>query len=142
MCYHIREQIKVNLLCAKNPSDAKDPYFVVSSIDDILGFLYRKRMQIEGAFRDMKSLYGSKELVLKDAEQSRFETIFLLVIISMGMVFILYEKSGYRWSKYYNTSSRKEYSLIRVIKAKLRDSWVNLRLDPLFTLDNVCFFGV
>lgn len=142
MYYHIRERIKVNLLCAENPSDAEDPYFVVSSIDDILGLLYRKRMQIEEAFRDLKSLYGFKELVLRDTDQVRFETIFLLVIISMGMIFILYEKSGYRWSKYYNTSSRKEYSLIRVIKEKLRDSWTNLRLDPLFTLDNVCFYEV
>jgi len=80
--------------------------------------------------------------VLKDTEQSRFELLFLLVIISMGMVFILYEKSGYRWSKYYNTSCRKGYSLIRVIKEKLRDSWVNLRINPLFTLDNACFYEV
>lgn len=79
-------------------------------------------MQIEEAFRDLKSLYGFKELVLKDTEQARFELMFLLVIISMGMILMLYEKSGYRWSKYYNTSSRKEYSLIRVIKEKLRDS--------------------
>ena len=87
-------------------------------------------------------MFGFKDLVLKDTEQSRFELLFLLVIISMGMVFILYEKSGYRWSKYYNTSCRKEYSLIRVIKEKLRDSWVNLRINPLFTLDNACFYEV
>ena len=119
-----------------------DQYFVVSNVDDSLVLLYSKRMQIEECFRDLKSLFGFMQLVLKDTEQDRFEIIFLLVIISMGMIFILYEKSGYRWSKYYNTSSRKEYSLIRVIKEKLRDSWVNLRLDPLFTLDNVCFYEV
>jgi hypothetical protein len=142
MCYHIKERIKVNLLSAKNASDEEDPYFVISNVDDSLGLLYSKRMQIEECFRDLKSLFGFRQLVLKDTEQSRFEIIFLLVIISMGMVFILYEKSGYRWSKYYNTSCRKEYSLIRVIKEKLRDSWVNLRLDPLFTLDNVCFYEI
>jgi hypothetical protein len=142
MSYHIRERIKVNLLSAKNPSDEKDPYFVVSSIDDILDLLYKKRMQIEEGFRDLKSLFGLNELVLKDTEQSRFELLFLLVIIAMGMIFILYEKSGYRWSKYYNTSCRKEYSLIRVIKEKLRDSWINLRINPLFTFDNACFYEV
>jgi hypothetical protein len=142
MYYHIRKQIKVNLYCGENPSDEEDPYFVVSSIDDSLGLLYSKRMQIEEGFRDLKSLFGFKDLVLKDTEQGRFELMFLLVIISMGMILILYEKSGYRWSKYYNTSSSKEYSLIRVIKEKLRDSWVNLRLDPLFTLDNVRFYEV
>jgi len=140
--YHIKKQIKVNLYSARNPSDDDDPYFVVSSLDDSLGLLYKKRMQIEEAFRDLKSLFGLKELVLKDTEQSRFELIFLLVIVSMGMILMLYEKSGYRWSKYYNTSSRKEFSLIRVIKEKLRDSWINLRLDPLFTLDNACFYEV
>jgi len=142
MYYHIKKQVKVNLYSAKNPSDDSDPYFVVSNIDDILGLLYKKRMQIEEAFRDMKSLFGFKELVLKDTEQSRFEIIFLLVMISMGMIVILYEKSGYRWSKYYNTSSRKEFSLIRVIKEKLRDSWINLRLDPFWTLDNVSFYEI
>ena len=142
MYYHIKKQVKVNLYSAKNPLDERDPYFVVSNVDDSLGLLYKKRMQIEESFRDMKSLFGFKELVLKDTEQSRFEIIFLLVIISMGMIVILYEKSGYRWSKYYNTSSRKEYSLIRVIKEKIRDSWINLRLDPLFTFDNVRFYEV
>lgn len=53
---------------AKNPSDDDDPYFVVSSVDDSLGLLYKKRMQIEEAFRDLKSLFGLKELVLKDTE--------------------------------------------------------------------------
>jgi hypothetical protein len=28
----------------------------------------------------------------------------------MGLLFLLFEKSGYRWSKYYNTSCRKEFS--------------------------------
>lgn len=142
MYYHIKKQIKVNLYSAKNPSDEEDPYFVVSNIDDALSLLYKKRMQIEEAFRDLKSLFGFKKLVLKDTEQSRFELIFLLVIISMGMILMLYEKSGYRWSKYYNTSSRKEFSLIRVIKEKLRDSWINLRLDPFWTLDNAYFYDV
>lgn len=140
MFYHIREKIKVNLFSGKNPSDEDDPFFVVSNVDDSLSLLYSKRMQIEEGFRDLKSLFGFKELVLKDTEQTRFELLFLLVIMSMGMILILYEKSGYRWSKYYNTASSKEYSLIRVIKEKLRDSWANLRLDPFFALNYVCFY--
>ncbi|MDQ1317920.1 MAG: family transposase, partial [Candidatus Poribacteria bacterium] len=94
MYYHIKKQVKVNLYSAKNPSDERESYFVVSNVDDSLGLLYKKRMQIEESFRDMKSLFGFKELVLNDKEQSRFEIIFL-------------------------------FSLIRVIKEKLRDSWVN-----------------
>ena len=53
MSYHIKERIKVNLLCAKNPSDEEDPFFVVSNVDDSLGMLYSKRMQIEEGFRDI-----------------------------------------------------------------------------------------
>lgn len=142
MYYHLREQIKVNLFCAPNEADEDDPFFVVSNVDDSIGLLYKKRMQIEEAFRDLKSLFGFRDLVLKNTEQERYEFIFLLVIISMGMILLLYEKSGYRWSKYYNTSCRKEYSLIRVVKEKLRDSWVNLRIDPWFTLDDADFYEV
>jgi hypothetical protein len=64
-----------------------DQYFVVSNVDDSLVLLYSKRMQIEECFRDLKSLFGFMQLVLKDTEQDRFEIIFLLVIISMGMIF-------------------------------------------------------
>ena len=42
VCYHIREQIKVNLLSAKNPSDGYDPFFAVSNVDDSLGLLYSR----------------------------------------------------------------------------------------------------
>jgi hypothetical protein len=121
-----------------NPSDEDEPYFVVSSIDDTLSLLYKKRTQIEESFRDLKSLFEFKELVLKDTEQDRFELLFLLVIISMGMILILYEKSVYRCSSYY----RKGFSLIRIIKEKLRDSWIHFRLDPFWMLDNACFYEV
>jgi len=45
-------------------------------------------------------------VVLKDLEQNRFDLVFLLIKISMGMLMILYEKSGYRWSVYYNKSCK------------------------------------
>jgi len=102
MFYHIRERVKINLLSSENPSNKADPFFVVSSVDDTIRMLYSKRMQIEECFRDIKSLFGFRKLVIKSTEQTRFELLLLLVIISMGMILILYEKSGYRWSKYYN----------------------------------------
>lgn len=58
--YHIKKQVKINLYIAKNHSEENDPYFVVSNLDDNLVLLYKKRMQIEEAFRDMKSLFGFK----------------------------------------------------------------------------------
>ncbi|MDQ1328729.1 MAG: family transposase, partial [Candidatus Poribacteria bacterium] len=39
MYYHIKKQVKVNLYSAKNPSDERESYFVVSNVDDSLGLL-------------------------------------------------------------------------------------------------------
>lgn len=139
--YHIKEQINVNLFCSDNHTKG-DPLFVVSNIDGGLGLIYSRRIQIEEAFRDMKSLFGFKELSLKDNSQSRVELLFFLVIISMGLILLLYEKSGYRWSKYYNTTIRKEYSLTRVIKEKLGYLWSRYRFEPFFDLSRIIFYEV
>jgi len=136
--YHSQERITVNLFCAEDDSDKDDPVFIVSNIDDGIGLLYRLGMRIEEAFRDMKTLF----LVLKDTEQPRVERILMLVIIGMGLLFLLFEKSGYRWSKYYNTSCRKEFSLIHVIADRIRVSWANLVTTSWFSLRNAVFYRV
>jgi len=140
--YHLGKRIKMNLFCAENGSKEDDPVFIVSDMDDTIDLIYRKRMQIEEGFRDLKSLFGFKHLVLKKPTQERVELLFLLVIISMGLLFLLFEKSGYRWCKYYNTSCRKEFSLIHVIKEEVKDSWANLRISPWFSLHNAVFYRV
>ena len=77
----------------------------------------------------------------------------MLVIIGMGLLYIpcdaiakaqilLFEKSGYRWSKYYSTSCRKEFSLIHAIKEKVRDSCTDLRISAWFSLHNAVFYRV
>jgi hypothetical protein len=116
--------------------------FLVSDMDDMLALIHRKRTQIEEGFRDIKSLFGFEDLALTKPTQQRVELLFLLVIISMGLLFLLFEKSGYRWSKYYNTSCRKEFSLIHVIKDKVSDSWANLRISPWFSLHNAVFYSI
>jgi len=138
--YHNQERITVNLFCAEDDSDPDDPVFIVSNIDDGIGLLYRLRMRIEEAFRDVKSLFGFRHLVLKDTKQSRVERILMLVIIGMGLLFLLFEKSGYRWSKFYNTSSSKEFSLIHVIADTIRVSWAGLVTKPWFSLYNAVFY--
>lgn len=140
--YHKTERIEVNLFCAEDDSDPDDPVFIVSNIHDGIGLLYRLRMRIEEAFRDMKSLFGFRHLVLKDTEQPRVEQILMLVIIGMGLLFLLFEKSGYRWSRYYNTSCRKEFSLIHVIADRIRVSWANLVTTSWFSLRNAVFYRV
>ena len=143
--YHLKQQIKVNLFCGEDDrlrKDKDDPAFIISDTDDLIDLIYRKRTQIEEGFRDLKSLFGFRHLVLKKPTQERVEMMFLLVIIAMGLLFLLFEKSGYRWSKYYNTPCRKEFSLIHVIKDVVSDSWTNLRISPWFSLRNAVFYCV
>lgn len=140
--YNLGKPIRMNLFCAQNDKDVDDPVFLVSDMDDMIALIHRKRTQIEEGFRDIKSLFGFKALVLKKPTQKRVELLFLFVIISMGMLFLLFEKSGYRWSRFYNTSCRKEFSLIRVIKEVVSDSWANLRISPWFTFENAAFYCV
>ena len=140
--YHLSRQLELNLFCCQNTKKEDDPVFIISDLDDALGELYKKRMDIEERFRDIKTLFGFRQLVLKDPTQSRIEILFLMAIISMGLLFLLFEKSGYRWAKFYNTSSRKEFSLIHVIKDRIRDAWVNLRVNPWFSLTHVRFYNI
>ena len=140
--YHLGKQLELNLFCGQNPKDEDDPVFIISDLDDALGELYKKRMDIEEGFRDIKTLFGFRQLVLKKPTQSRIEILFLLAIISMGLLFLLFEKSGYRWSKFYNTSYSKEFSLIHVIKEKIKAAWGNLRVSPWFSLNHVRFYNI
>ena len=141
--YHLGNPIKVNLFCGEDDrvnKDKADPAFIISDTDDLIDLFYRKRPQIEEGLRDLKSLFGFRHLVLKKATQQRVEILFLLAIISMGLLFLLFEKSGYRWAKFYNTASSKEFSLIRVIKDKVSDSWTGLRINPFFSLRGAVFY--
>lgn len=143
--YHLGKPIKVNLFCGEDDrvnKDRDDPAFIISDMDDLIDLIYQRRPQIEEGFRDLKTLFGFRHLVLKKPTQERVEMMFLLVIIAMGLLFLLFEKSGYRWAKYYNTSSSKEFSLIHVIKDKISDSWTGLRINPFFSLHSAVFYRV
>ena len=67
----------MNLFCTDNESKDDDPVFIVSDMDDTIDLIYRKRMQIEEGFRDLKSLFGFKHLFLKKPTQERVELMFL-----------------------------------------------------------------
>ena len=43
-----------------------DPVFLVSDMDDMIDLIHRKRTRIEEGFRDLKSLFGFRHLVLKN----------------------------------------------------------------------------
>ena len=130
--YHKDKRIRVNLYCAWYES-YNEPMLLVSNQACNLLLLYRQRMKIEEAFRDLKSLFGFRDLVLKDDCQQRVELLWLMCVMSMGLSFLLYEKSGYRWAKEKN-DNRKRLSLITVIKGKLKECFQSFKLKPSFSL--------
>jgi hypothetical protein len=132
MVYHQDKRIRVNLYCAWDDS-YDDPMLLVSNQACHLLLLYRQRMKIEEAFRDLKSLFGFRSLVLKDHCQQRIELLWLLCIMSMGLSFLLYEKSSYRWAKEKN-DNHKRFSLINTIKQMLKQRFKSFRLKPSFSL--------
>jgi len=130
--YHNDKRIRVNLYCAWDES-YDEPMLLVSNQACNLLLLYSQRMKIEEAFRDLKSLFGFRSLVLKDDSQPRVELLWLMSVMSMGLSFLLYEKSGYRWAKEKN-DNHKRLSLINVIKRKLKECFKSFKLKSSFTL--------
>ena len=107
--------------------------FLVSNALFRLPQIYKLRMQIEQSFRDLKSLFGFKNLVLKQEDQERVEMLLCLVCITMGILMMTFEKSADRWMRAWYPK-RKIASLVRVIKRVVMDSWKGLSLDPYFSL--------
>jgi hypothetical protein len=130
--YHKEKRIRVNLYCAWD-DNYDEPMLLVSNQAYNLLMLYSQRMKIEEAFRDLKSLFGFRSLVLKDDCQQRVELLWLMCVMSMGLSFLLYEKSGYRWAKQKN-DNHKRFSLINVIKQMLKERFKSFRLKPSFSL--------
>ena len=132
--YHKEKRLRLHLYC--DPQE-EDPFYVVSNQLFALQLIYRLRMQIEQCFRDLKSLFGFKYLVLRIVDQDRVEMLFCLVVMSMGLLLLKYEKSGYRWMR--ELSKKKMYSLVRVIKRVVRDSWSGFKLEGYFSLSEACY---
>ena len=136
--YHRTEQIEL-CLYAIIDERFKEPMFLISNhqTTEYLHRVYQKRMQIEEGFRDLKSCIGFRSLNLKKVSQSRVSLLWLLAIITYGLLFLLYEKSGYRWADEWNNGSQKTYSLIEVIKRVVYEGWRDFCLDPFFVLTDV-----
>ena len=84
-------------------------------------------MKIEHGFRDIKSCFGFGDLVLKKGAKSRISVLWFLAVITYGLLFMLHQKSGYRWLKEL-CKGQKAYSLIRVIKRVVSEAWDKLYL--------------
>ena len=94
---------------------------------------YKRSLQIEHGFRDIKSGFGFGKLSLKRPTNAGINRLWLLGCLSYGLLFVPYQKSAYRWAKAFNTHP-KTYSLITIIKRVIEDAWVGGCLNPGFTL--------
>ena len=67
--YHTTESLPLNLYVVRDEA-FKDPMYLISNriAGRQIHTCYKRRMQIEHGFRDIKSCFGFKELVLKKQE--------------------------------------------------------------------------
>ncbi len=133
--YQTHEQIPVQLYIIRDEA-FKDPMYLISNrlSGHQIHHCYKRRMQIEHGFRDIKSCFGFGKLVLKKPTQARLEVLWLAACLSYGLLFISYEKvASTHWQKAYNSNNRKTFSVITVIKRVLTDLWNQHFLISFFT---------
>ena len=133
--YQAQEQIPVQLYIIRDKA-FKDPMYLISNrlSGHQIHHCYKRRMQIEHGFRDIKSCFGFGKLVLKKPTQTRLEVLWLAACLSYGLLFISYEKvASTHWQKAYNSNNRKTFSVITIIKRVLTDLWNQHFLIAFFT---------
>ena len=133
--YQAHEQIPLQLYIIRDAA-FKDPMYLVSNgvSGHQIRHCYKRRMQIEHGFRDIKSCFGFGELVLKKPTQIRLDVLWLCACLSYGLLFISYEKvASTHWQKAYNRNNRKTFSVITIIKRVLTDLWNQHFLLSFFT---------
>ena len=133
--YQAQEQIPVQLYIIRDVA-FKDPMYLISNrlSGHQIHHCYKRRMQIEHGFRDIKSCFGFGKLVLKKPTQARLEILWLAACLAYGLLFISYEKvASTHWQKAYNSNNRKTFSVITVIKRVLTDLWNQHFLIAFFT---------
>ena len=130
--YHTTHQIPVQLYVRRN--NPKDPMYLISNrvCGHQLYHTYKRRMQIEHGFRDIKACFGFGKLVLKKPTHQRVAILWLLACLAYGLLFLSYEKSATRWTKAFN-GYQKRYSVINVIKRVITDFWHPEYLLSFFT---------
>ena len=132
--YHATEQIQINLYVVRDARFTEPMYLISSHLTGRqIHHYYKRRMQIEHGFRDIKTTFGFRNLTLKKPTKPRINLLWLLACLTYGLLFITYEKSGDRWTKAVNTT-QKTYSLITVIKRTIADAWLGWVLNPWFSL--------
>ena len=132
--YQMHEQIPLQLYIIRDET-FKDPMYLISNrlSGHQIHHCYKRRMQIEHGFRDIKSCFGFRNLTLKKPTQARIDILWFSACLAYGLIFISYEKAATHWEKAYNRNNRKTLSVITVIKRVLTDLWNQHFLISFFT---------
>jgi len=123
--YQNTEALRLNLYVVRDEAH-DDPMYLISN--RIKGrqihTYYKRRMQVEHGFRDIKSCFNFKDLVLKKSEKPRIQLLFLIVVFAYGLLFLTYEKAAGIWAKAFE-AKRKIYSVITIIKKVIDEMWTH-----------------
>ena len=123
--YQRQEQIPLQLYIVRDAA-FKDPMYLISNrlSGHQIHQCYKRRMQIEHGFRDIKSCFGFGALVLRKPTQARVEVLWLAACLAYGGLFMSYKKvASTHWQQAYNHPNRKSLSIITIIKRVLTDLW-------------------
>ena len=133
LLYHKTYQIHLRIFVHRD-TNFDDPMYLISNRHKAhaIHHCYKRRMQIEHAFRDIKSTFGFGKLVLKKTEKHRIALLWLIAIFAYGLCFLSYEKSAHRWAKNLNTGKQKTYAISTVIKRTLTHQWSPQKLTTWF----------
>lgn len=131
--YHKQHQIPLQLYVITDEA-FKDPMYLISNSlsGHQMHHCYKRRMQIEHGFRDIKSCFGFGKLVLRKPTKSRVALLWCCACLAYGLLFLSYEKSAEHWAKAFN-GKRKSYSVITVIRRTLSDVWNKAFLISFFS---------
>jgi hypothetical protein len=126
--YHKTYQIPLNLYVVRNPA-FKEPMYLISNVyqDAEIHQCYKRRMQIEHGFRDIKTRFGFRHIVLKKPHKARIALLWFIACLTYGLTFLCYEKTIQPVVEHRNTR-RKLHAVITLIKDVLMETWTSQAL--------------
>ena len=123
--YHQKHRIQLNLYIYRDEA-FKEPMYLISNVyqgAEIHG-AYKRRTQIEQGFRDIKTRFGFRHIVLKKPEKARIRLLWFIACLTYGLTFLCYEKTIQPVAEHRNTR-RKLHAVITLIKDILMETWTS-----------------
>ena len=89
---------------------------------------YKRRMQVEHGFRDIKTRFGFRHIVLKKPEKARITLLWFIASLTYGLTFLCCEKAIQPVAEHRNTRRKLQVSVITLIKDTLMETWTSQAL--------------